>query len=288
MKQHLWRILIALLVIAGLGLILYPIVSDQMHRSKAAVLIVEYTDEVQKKNEAERKQMLQDAMDYNTRLADGSVLPDEEGNVPGYDSILDVTGTGIMGYLDIERIGVQLPIYHGTDNGVLQIGVGHINYSSLPVGGESAHCVLSGHRGLPSAKLFTDLPELAIGDEFTITVMGRVMTYRVDQIKTVLPTELDDLQIVEGKDYCTLVTCTPYGVNSHRLLVRGERVLDGEVDRPRVMVTNEAIQVEPFIVATFLAVPLLLGVIIFVSLHGREKKPRKKEGEVHEKSETLQ
>ena len=275
MKKYFSSVLIAVLMIAGLGLILYPVISDQRNRSEASVLIVEYNDEVKAKTEAEWNMMLQNAYDYNTRLLEGSIQPDAEGHVEGYSNELDVTGTGIMGYLDIEKIGVELPIYHGTDNGVLQIGVGHVEFSSLPVGGPSTHCVLSGHRGLPSATLFTDLPELEIGDEFTVTVLGQVFTYRVDQIETVLPEEVDDLSIVEGKDYCTLVTCTPYGINSHRLLVRGERVTEQE-NQSGVLITNEGIQIEPFVVAVFMTIIILLGINIYIALSGNNNNSGKK------------
>jgi sortase A len=167
-----------------------------------------------------------------------------------------------MGYIDIEKIGVELPIYHGVDEGVLKIGVGHLEGSSLPVGGENTHCILTGHRGLPSAKLFTDLDEMKIGDKFTVTVLDRVLTYEVDQIKVVLPEDTSELTIREGKDYCTLVTCTPYGINTHRLLIRGVRVEGGQAGTPGIFVTNEAFRIDPTIVAAVIAVPLLITVTI--------------------------
>ena len=177
-----------------------------------------------------------------------------------------------MGYIDIDRIKVELPIYHGVDKGVLQIGVGHLEGSSLPVGGSGTHCVLSGHRGLPSAKLFTDLDELTIDDTFTLTILGRKLTYRVDQIKTVKPGETDDLQIVPGKDYCTLLTCTPYGINTHRLLVRGVRV-DSQAEQAGIFVPNEAFLIDPLIVTPIAAIPMLavLLTIVFIS-DARKKK----------------
>jgi sortase A len=186
----------------------------------------------------------------------------EPTQVIGYNDTLDITGTGIMGYIDIEKIGVELPIYHGVDQGVLQIGVGHLEGSSLPVGGENTHCILTGHRGLPSAKLFTDLDEMKIGDKFTVTVLDRVLTYEVDQIKVVLPEDTSELTIREGKDYCTLVTCTPYGINTHRLLIRGVRVEGGQAGTPGIFVTNEAFRIDSTIVAAVIAVPLLITVTI--------------------------
>jgi sortase A len=201
----------------------------------------------------------------------------EPTQVTGYNDTLDLTGTGVMGYIDIDKIGVELPIYHGVDAEVLQIGVGHLEGSSLPVGGVNTHCILSGHRGLPSAKLFTDLNEMAIGDRFTITVLDRVLTYEVDQIKVVLPEDASELAIEEGKDYCTLVTCTPYGINTHRLLVRGIRV-DGEITRtPDIFVSNEAFKIDKTIVATVIALPLfitvtLVAVVIERRRSGHDKK----------------
>lgn len=282
MRKHLSSILIVVFVIAGLGLILYPVISNLKNSSKANVLIVEYDDEVKAQTEAEWKQELQSAHDYNTRLYEGSILPDNAGHVEGYENELNISGTGIMGYVNIDKIGVKLPIYHGTDNGVLQVGAGHVGFSSLPVGGPSTHCVISGHRGLPSATLFTDLPELEIGDEFTITVLDQVLTYRVDNIETVLPDEIGDLLIVEGKDYCTLVTCTPYGINSHRLLVRGERVQDKE-ETAGVLITNQGIQIDPPVVAVFMAIPILLAVILFIYIWGRTGTTGKRSEKRNEK-----
>ena len=167
----------------------------------------------------------------------------EPSKLAGYEKTLDITGTGIMGYISIPKIKVELPIYHGTEDGVLQIACGHLEGSSLPVGGASTHAVLSAHRGLPSAKLFTNLDKLETEDTFTITILDRVLTYQVDEIAIVLPSETDKLQIEEGKDYCTLMTCTPYGINTHRLLVRGHRV--ETVKEKNIHVTAEAFQIEP-------------------------------------------
>ncbi len=174
----------------------------------------------------------------------------------------------MMGYIEIPNINISLPIYHGTENAVLQIATGHLEWTSLPVGGTSSHCVISGHRGLPSAKLFTNLDQLKEGDTFVIRVLNEVLTYEVDQIRIVLPVELNDLQIERGKDYCTLVTCTPYGVNSHRLLVRGHRV---ENESETIRVTSEAIQIEPLIVAPIIALPILIVVFVVLIVSSKRR-----------------
>lgn len=210
----------------------------------------------------EYERMWNDAVEYNKALLSKSNrynMTDEQRKE--YESVLDVTGTGIMGYIEIPSIDVSLPIYHGTNESVLQIAIGHIESSSLPVGGIGTHCVISGHRGLPSAKLFTDIDQLQNGDRFMIQVLDRTLTYEVDQIRIVLPSELQDLEIDPNQDYCTLVTCTPYGVNTHRLLVRGHRV---ENEKGQANVTAEAIQFEPVIMAPLIAAPLLLILIIWL------------------------
>ena len=209
--------------------------------------------------------MVDAAQDYNRRLAIedrlGERLTAEQ--LDDYESQLDVTGTGIMGYIEIHKIRCILPIYHGIDDGVLQIAIGHIPWSSLPIGGAGSHSVLSGHRGLPSARLFTDIDKLDEGDTFIIRTMNKVLTYEVDQIRIVQPNETYDLRIIPGEDLCTLVTCTPYGVNTHRLLVRGRRV----ENRPGLLtVTAEAIQIKPAVVAPVLAAPLLLILSVWALL----------------------
>ena len=176
-----------------------------------------------------------------------------------------------MGYIEIPSIDVHLPIYHGTDDAVLQIAVGHLEWTSLPVGGESTHCVLSGHRGLPSARLFTDLDQLKEGDYFMLNILDETLTYEVDQIRIVEPQETDDLLIVEGEDLVTLVTCTPYGINTHRMLVRGRRIATEEVRAVR-RVTADAIQIEPIIVAPFVALPILLVLLIVLLIPKRRRR----------------
>lgn len=274
MRKHFFSILIIAMFIIGSSVLLYPAISNYVNSKHASRVIATYNEALTNSDEDELSSIFDAAADYNDRLrstTDSFFIPDK---VDGYSDTLDITGTGIMGYIDIDRIGVELPIYHGTEKEVLQVGVGHLEGTSLPVGGESTHCVLSGHRGLPSAKLFTDLDELEIGDEFTITILDRLLTYKVDQIRIVLPTETDDLQLVDGGDYCTLMTCTPYGINTHRLLVRGVRTENAQVKKG-VFVKNEAFKVDTLIVTPIAAIPLLLIALILVFLHDRLNARRK-------------
>ena len=274
MKRKASDLILIIAFLAGLSLLLYPGFSDywnQFHQSRA---IAGYAETVAAMDDGEYERLWDAAEDYNRRLAESAAeyaLPDEL--LEEYAQQLNVGGDGVMGYVEIPEIECSLPIYHGTDDAVLQSAVGHIEWSSLPVGGESSHCVISGHRGLPSAKLFTNLDKLVEGDLFFLQVLDETLSYEVDQIRIVEPQELSDLQIETGKDYCTLVTCTPYGVNTHRLLVRGHRV-DNEVLAQTVRVTSDAIQVEPVLVATALAVPVLLILMIWLIVHDSRKQHR--------------
>ena len=218
-------IALAVVFLIGLGLLLYPTVSNwwnTMHQSRA---ITEYTEQTSAMDEAHVAELLEAAHQYNAGLAadEGRFTP-TPADTTEYENLLDVSDTGIMGYLEIPKLDVSTPIYHGTDASVLQSGAGHLEGSSLPVGGKGTHAVLSGHRGLPSSKLFTDLDDMEQGDVFMIHVLDRTLTYQVDQIVTVDPYDMDDLAIDPDQDYCTLVTCTPYGINTQRLLVRGHRI----------------------------------------------------------------
>ena len=272
MKRHFTYIILLLVLIVGLSLLLYPPLSNwwnSMHQSRAVASYVEQVANIDKEQYAH---LWDDAWNYNRDLTErpnNYVLSEEQKAL--YDSLLDVGGTGIMGYVEIPSIGVTLPIYHGTNETVLQIAVGHLEWTSLPVGGESSHCVVSGHRGLPSAKLFTDLDELVIGDIFMFRVLDEILTYEVDQILIVEPDETDALLVEEGQDLCTLITCTPYGVNSHRLLVRGHRVENQEVAQT-VRVTADAMQIEPAIVAPILAIPMLLVLLIILLIPRRTRR----------------
>ena len=224
-KGNFTTILLVLILLAGLSLLLYPTVSDYWNSFHQSRVIATYAEQVAGLEEESCEQLRDEAAAYNRALIGKSeryFMTEAEREV--YESLLNVSGNGIIGYIEIPEIKCSLPIYHGTDPSVLQIAVGHIEGSSLPVGGEGTHCVLSGHRGLPSARLFTDLDQLEEGDIFMLRVLDETLTYEVDQIRIVLPTELSDLEIEAGKDYCTLVTCTPYGINTHRLLVRGHRI----------------------------------------------------------------
>ncbi len=258
--------------LVGLSLLLYPTVSDywnSLHQSRA---ISEYAEQVAQLDNGRYKQLWEQARQYNQTLSGKEnryELTDPEQRE--YERLLNVSGNGILGYVEIPRIGCSLPIYHGTDEAVLQIAAGHIAGTSLPTGGIGTHSVLSGHRGLPSAKLFTDLDKLAVGDDFILRVLDETLTYEVDQILIVLPYEMDALEIDPDQDLCTLVTCTPYGINSHRLLVRGHRV-ENQEQAHIVRVTADAMQIEPMLVAPLVAAPMLL-ILLIVLLIPKKKKP---------------
>ena len=275
MRKHLSTIFLFLILLIGLSLLLYPTISDWWNAFHQTRAIAAYSEIVAKLDNARYEELWQAARAYNRTLISREnlyYLSDDQR--AEYESLLDVSGLGVMGYLEIPKIDVSLPIYHGTEESVLQIAVGHLEWSSLPVGGESSHCVLSGHRGLPSAKLFTNLDKLQKGDIFMLRVLDEVLTYEVDQILIVEPQETGSLRIVEGKDYCTLVTCTPYGINTHRLLVRGHRI-DNIEEAKIVRVTAAAVEIEPLLVAPVVAIPILLLLMILLLL---PKQTRNKHG----------
>ena len=280
MKKNRSTIILILIFLVGLSVMLYPTVSDYVNQRHQSRALASYDETVNEMSDADYTAYFEAADAYNQRLAatPNSFFTPEQ--VSGYDETLDVSGTGIMGYITIPRIGVELPVYHGTSDGVLQVAAGHLEGTSLPVGGESTHAVISAHRGLPSAKLFTHLDRLEVGDTFTITVLDRELTYEVDKISIVLPTETDELKIAEGKDYVTLMTCTPYGINTHRLLVRGRRVETPDQYK-HLRVTAEALKIEPIIVAPIMALPMLL--ILLIGMLISTRKPKKTRGEEHEK-----
>lgn len=272
MRNKLITILLILAFFAGLSLLLYPTVSDYWNSLHTSQAVADYAENVRNLEAEKYEQLLQEARSYNRMLPykqAATALSKEEKEA--YDALLNITGTGIMGYIEIPTVNISLPVYHGTEDAVLQIAVGHLEWSSLPVGGESTHCVLSGHRGLPSAKLFTNLDKLVTGDKFIVRVLDEVLTYEVDQILIVEPTDVSTLMIESGKDLCTLVTCTPYGVNSHRLLVRGHRV-ENQEDAQAVRVTSDAIQIEPLIVAPAVALPMLLVLLVILLASGGKTK----------------
>ena len=272
MRKHLSTIVLVILLLIGLSLLLYPTVSDywnSFHQSRA---IATYAENVAALDNASYDAIWDAARQYNRNLLNhsNSFRLSEEQKAE-YESLLDISGQGVMGYIEIPEIDVSLPIYHGTEDPVLQVAVGHLEWTSLPVGGESTHCVLSGHRGLPSAKLFTNLDKLREGDTFLLRVLDEILTYEVDQILIVEPQDTAALEIVEGQDYCTLVTCTPYGINTHRLLVRGHRI-DNIEEVKTVRVTADAVQIEPMLVAPVVAIPMLLILLILLLLPRRRKK----------------
>ena len=276
-KNGLTLILLFVLLI-GVGLIAYPTFADwwnSFHQSRA---VASYAESVANMNAEEYEKIIRKAEQYNNKLAESGILWTlDEDQEKEYEEQLNIGTSGIMGYIDIPKIDVMLPIYHGIDEAVLQVAIGHIPGTSLPVGGKGSHCVISGHRGLPSARLFTDIDKLVEGDTFTITVLNQTLTYEVDQIRTVLPTDLSDLQIEKGKDYMTLVTCTPYGINTHRLLVRGHRTKNANGD---AAVIADALQIEPVYIAPFVAAPILLlliiGMFIMTGMRSRRKRENRR------------
>ena len=276
MKKHLSTILLVFVLFLGVAILLYPTVSDywnSFHQSRA---IASYIEQIENINPVDYEREWARARKYNEELTQKPnrfMLSEEE--YEEYESMLNPTGSGIMGYIEIPKINCSLPIYHGTDEAVLQIAVGHIEGTSLPTGDIGTHTVLSGHRGLPSAKLFTDLDQMEESDLFVIRVMDQIMTYEVDQVLIVLPEEMDSLAIDPNADLCTLVTCTPYGINSHRLLVRGHRVENVEMERI-IKIVADATQIQPVLVAPVLAAPMLLVLLVWMMISTGKKQRRRK------------
>ena len=276
MKKNWVNIILIAVFFIGLSVLLYPTFSDWWNSKTQTRAIANYNTILEEMSEEDYTSLFEAADRYNEQIR-GLSEPFLRGQgLEEYEEILNIGGDGIMGYISIEKIDVKLPIYHGTSDKVLNVAVGHLEGSSLPVGGESTHAVLSAHRGLPSAKLFTNLDKLVVGDLFTIQVLNRTLTYEVDQILIVEPDELDALQITEGADYCTLLTCTPYGINTHRLLVRGHRVEN--IEGHEVIVTPDAFAIDPVLVAPLVAAPILL-VLLILLLWKTRKKPEKKKKE---------
>lgn len=262
-KRNFTTVLLLIIMGVGLSLLLYPSIANYWNSFHASKVMTQYVETVSEMKDKEVEKLWAEAIEYNKEISKrGGPCKLSDEDLEKYDSVLNIGGSGIMGIIDIDNAGVSLPIYHGTSEGVLQIAVGHVEWSSLPVGGESSHCVLSGHRGLPSAKLFTDLDLLREGDVFTLTVLDKVLTYEIDQIRIVLPTELENLGIEAGEDFCTLVTCTPYGINTHRLLIRGHRI--DTMNKHHVV--SEAVKISPMVVAPIVAaLPLaILLCMVFI------------------------
>ena len=280
------NIFLVLILLAGLSLLLYPTFSDLWNSTRQSKAISSYTKKVAKLTKEDYTKLWEDAKSYNEGILERYNLYVPSGEEEAiYQEILNVSGNGIMAYIEIPRINIELPIYHGTSESVLQVAIGHIEWSSLPTGGEGTHCIVSGHRGLPSAKLFTDLDEMAVGDQFYIHVLDKTLAYEVDQIQTVLPEEVDDLKIEEGEDYVTLVTCTPYGINTHRLLVRGHRTDYIEPESETEAETRKEVVVVENLTENFVEMAKkvfggLVILILFMAIIFRKKKKKNRKDEM--------
>ena len=290
-KKHAVTIVLIAVLVIGAGLLIYPSFSNYWNNYWQSRAIVDYAQVVATLDEDVYEEIWQNAVEYNKRLAETGVIwqPTEE-ELADYESQLHVNDSGNMGYIEIPKINVHLPMYHGTSDEVLQTSIGHIVGTSLPVGGIGSHCVLSGHRGLPSARLFSDLDKLTEGDVFILTTLDQTLTYEVDQIRIVEPTDLSNLAIDPDMDYCTLVTCTPYGINTHRLLVRGHRIANAQETNIRIIA--DALLIEPMFVAPVIAVPVLILLVIWMlfmtsGFHKRRKEARAKRNERRERVEEI-
>ena len=264
--------ILVVLLLVGLSVMLYPTVSDWWNSRVQTRAIATYNQSVEQMDTGDKERLLMEAHSYNATLSHLTAPFTNWEDAGNYDKILDISGTGIMGYISIPKIQVELPIYHGTSAEVLNVAVGHLQGSSFPVGGENTHAVISAHRGLPSAKLFSDLDQLVEGDTFTVPILDEVLTYEVEKIFIVKPDELDKLAIIPGGDYVTLMTCTPYGVNSHRLLVRAHRV--DTVYPHNVKVAADAVQLDSMSVVPFIAAPLFVGLLVFWIVSSKRQKTR--------------
>ena len=256
-----------LMLFVGVCGLLYPSVSQYWNSKTQTRAVENYQEILNSLKQEDYEVFFQEADRYNVELSELKNPLLNYRQLDGYNEILNINGNGIMGYVSIPKLGVEIPIYHGISAEVLNVACGHLEGTSLPVGGENTHCVLSAHRGLPHAKLFTDLDKLEVGDTFTLTVLNRTLTYQVDQIKVVRPDEIDDVQLVAGKDLCTLLTCTPYGINSHRLLVRGTRI---ENAAPVLYVTSNAYRIDSLVATPVVAAPILLILLIVLMVKYRD------------------
>lgn len=282
MRKHKTVIFLTIGFLVGICIMLYPTLSDYWNSKTQSRAVTNYESVLENLDEDVYKSIFENAYAYNKALYETNYPLIDYKNVPGYYETLSVTDNDMIGYLKIDRIGVELPIYHGTSDAVLNKGVGHLEGSSLPVGGENTHCIMSAHRGLPSSKLFTDLDRVELGDTFQIVVLDQVLTYQVDFIKIIEPNDVSNMQIIEGGDYCTLFTCTPYGINTHRLVVRGIRI-ETIKEKPIIYVSNEAFRIEPLLVTPAVAAPMLLVLLIHLLVKYRApqentKNTKKEEG----------
>ncbi len=272
MKKHLSTILLVLVFLVGLSVMLYPTISEYWNEKRQSKAIVDYQSMIESMRPEDYTAEFKKAKEYNKKLNSLDYPFTEAERIKDYNSIFNINRNGMMGYVTIPSIKVELPIYHGISDQVLNVAAGHLEGTNLPTGGKGNHVVLSAHRGLPSAKLFTNLDKVRMGDTFTLTILDRVFTYEVDQIVVVLPQEIETLYPIEGRDYCTLVTCTPYGINTHRLLVRGKRIKNIEPEKD-INVVTDAYQIDPLIVTPAVAAPML-GVLLVVLLVQYRKRRR--------------
>ena len=272
MKKHLYTLLLIVIFLIGLSLVLYPSVSNWWNQTRSSKVISDYSELVAQMDDDTYDRMWAQAVAYNESRAgmlNPFLLTQEQKET--YQQVLNLDGNGVMGYIEIPSLGVSLPIYHTVNEDILQVAVGHLDWSDLPVGGEGTHSVMSGHRGLPSAKLFTDLDDLRPGDTFLLRILDNLLTYEVDQILIVEPHQVEDLKREPGLDLCTLVTCTPYGINTHRLLVRGHRV-ENTPEAAVVRVTANAVPVDPLIVALIVAIPMMAVALTWLIHRSNQKQ----------------
>ncbi|MBO5103867.1 MAG: class C sortase [Ruminococcus sp.] len=264
-------IVLIIMLLVGLSVMLYPTISDWWNTREQRAAVARYNDVIAEMDDGETERLLNEAHEYNEKLAGVFAPFTNYDQISGYEDILNISGTGVIGYISIPFIKIELPIYHGTSEEVLNIAAGHLQGSSLPVGGNNTHAVISAHRGLPSAKLFTDLDQLVVGDTFTITVLGEVYTYEIEKILTVKPEEVDKLAIIPNGDYVTLMTCTPYGINTHRLLLRSHRI--ETTYHYDAKVVADAVQIDPILAVPAISAPLVILLICFW-IAGSKKKER--------------
>ena len=265
-------IVLIIILLVGLSVMLYPIISNWWNSKVQTRAIANYNRVVAELDDNETERIIAEARDYNNQLAQLQAPFSQYNKISGYENILDISDSGIMGYISIPAIKAEFPIYHGTDEEVLNIAAGHLQGSSFPVGGNDTHAVISAHRGLPSAKLFSDLDKMVVGDTFTVTVLDEVLTYEVEEIFIVKPNEMEKLAIIPGGDYITLMTCTPYGINTHRLLLRSHRI--DTVYSQNFKLTSDAVQVDPMLVVPVIAAPLIIILLIFWIFGGKLKKKK--------------
>ena len=262
MKSKKSTIILLVSFFIGLSVLLYPSISSYWNSKTQSEAIVDYESMLSQYKPEDYTAIFAEAEDYNKKLSELDEPLVEHNRLPEYNSILNIGGTGMLGYITIPKISQELPVYHGTSDGVLSVAVGHLQGTSLPIGGENTHCVVSAHRGLPTAVLFTHLDRMEVGDTFYFTILDRTITYEVDQIRIVEPDDTSLIQIKDGKDYCTLLTCTPYGINTQRLLVRGHQI-DASQTR-NLYVANEAYRIEPLVVMPIVALPIIFVLLIYV------------------------